>query len=55
MLKIDVVTSSEGYRIRPVLDGAPTNHAKVWRGTQSQYDAITTPDDNTIYIITSAS
>lgn len=52
MLKIDVVTSSEGYRIRPVLDGAPTNHAKVWRGTQAQYDAITNPDNNTIYIIT---
>ena len=27
----------------------------IWRGTQSQYDAITTPDSNTIYIITSAS
>ena len=26
--------------------------AKVWRGTQAQYDAITTPDNNTIYIIT---
>jgi hypothetical protein len=29
--------------------------AKIWRGTQAQYNAITTPDDNTIYIITSAS
>ena len=27
----------------------------IWSGTQVQYDAITTPDDNTIYIITLAS
>lgn len=26
----------------------------IWRGTQAQYDLLT-PDDNTIYIITSAS
>lgn len=27
----------------------------IWSGTQAQYDAIATPDANTIYIITSAS
>ena len=27
----------------------------IWSGTQAQYDAIVTPDANTIYIITSAS
>jgi hypothetical protein len=27
---------------------------QIWRGTQAQYDLLT-PDDNTIYIITSAS
>ena len=27
------------------------NKANIWRGTQAQYDAITTPDNNTIYII----
>jgi hypothetical protein len=27
----------------------------IWSGTQAQYDAITTPDANTIYIITASS
>lgn len=26
---------------------------QIWRGTQAEYDLINTPDDNTIYIITS--
>ena len=30
------------------------NKANIWSGTQAQYDLLT-PDDNTIYIITSAS
>ena len=25
---------------------------KIWSGTQAQYDAITTPDDDTLYVIT---
>lgn len=29
------------------------NKANIWRGTQAEYDLINTPDDNTIYIITS--
>jgi len=41
--------------MRLVLDRTPINIPQIWRGTQAQYDAITTPDDNTIYIITSAS
>jgi len=31
------------------------NKANIWRGTQAEYDLINTPDDNTIYIIISAS
>lgn len=41
--------------MRLVLDRTPINIPQIWRGTQAQYDAITTPDPNTIYIITSAS
>ena len=31
------------------------NKANIWRGTQAEYDLIQTPDNNTIYIITSVS
>lgn len=51
---ISYINPINDISIRPVLDGTPTNHAKIWRGTQAQYDLLT-PDDNTIYIITSAS
>lgn len=27
-------------------------HQKVWRGTKAEYDAITTKDDDTLYIVT---
>ena len=30
----------------------PTGTVEIWTGTQSQYDAITNKDSNTIYIIT---
>ena len=41
---LSVVTTGEKYTWN--------NKANIWRGTQVQYDAITTPDNNTIYIIT---
>ena len=44
---LSVVTTGDKYNWN--------NKANIWRGTQAQYDAITTPDNNTIYIITSAS
>ena len=25
---------------------------KIWSGTQTEYDAITTPDNDTLYVIT---
>jgi hypothetical protein len=43
-----------GFTIRGVLNNPITEFAKVWRGTQAEYDLLT-PDNNTIYIITSAS
>jgi hypothetical protein len=41
---------TRGQFVRGVLNVNPV--AKIWRGTQAQYDAITNPDNNTIYIIT---
>ena len=40
---LSLVTTGEKYNWN--------NKANIWRGTQAQYDAITTPDNNTIYII----
>ena len=42
---ISAVTTGEKYTWN--------NKANIWRGTQAEYDLINTPDDNTIYIITS--
>lgn len=41
---LSVVTTGEKYNWN--------NKANIWRGTQAEYDLISTPDDNTIYIIT---
>ena len=31
-----------------------SSYAKVWKGTQEEYDAIATKDDNTVYLIVEA-
>lgn len=47
--------ASEGTTLSVVTTGEKydwNNKANIWRGTQAEYDLISTPDDNTIYIIT---
>ena len=44
---LSLVTTGEKYTWN--------NKANIWSGTQAQYDLIGSPDNNTIYIITSAS
>ena len=56
MIYINTVDySSQNEYIKPVLDEIPTIMPTIWKGTQSEYNSISTYDDNTIYIITSGS
>ena len=50
-------TSKNSYStlgMRLVLDRTPINIPQIWRGTQVQYDSLSSYDNNTIYIITAS-
>lgn len=50
-LDIDAVTVSGDELLDPDGSNAFTQNPKFWSGTQAQFDAIATPDNDTIYLV----
>ena len=46
---------ADGLAVPPVTDGGGNAVSGIWRGTQAQYDAITSKDANVVYMIESSS
>ena len=44
----------QNYSTESIIEQRQGNELKLWVGTQDQYDAITTKDSNTRYVITDA-